>query len=1154
MKVKQWKRILAGLLVACVAWCGMPALSVSAEEGDSTISTYSSPAANTVETPATAFTDKVEDGAITVDGVLDEPIWSTMNYAVDRRVVSTTLNNTCNFSTAWDSENFYVGITVKDETIVEDLLDPLVYMNDGVEIFLDPNNDGVYDEHTAHFMIQVANGQWKIMGGVNKWDYIEETSYLNSEIKCARIDGGYTVELKVPFADMGLDAPQQGQALGLAVCNNDNDNSTQIDRSELHWVEDFSAGDAATWGTAYLNSETAQMVSDHGSPAVDGDLNDWTMGDKKVTKKNGSDFFSVSYGSMCDTEYLYLAYEIELLDGTTFEDEIYHGTKAQEFTLFLSGDNDQLEDGRSPNNHDVDLSFDMHEGYLLSGGNTQLDTCDSDPETEGVQRAWPNRADAKVGNIAEGNVRKVEIAIPWSLLGKTPEYLSVVGMETVITINQYQVKWSGGGYWSYSAGYGTVVLNSKNLTVTNNAPTAPNQINSYSIAQGESLSGKIHVTDADGDPLTYTLVEPFASDSDGSFELNTSTGEWTYTPPSDDLIKPEGVNYFVETSDGQASFRSRIEIRIEHTPTYLTYHVDGDNGNDNNDGLTKETAFKTIEKAHSVTNPGDTVLIYDSTVPYGYYENYVRDGIILTRSGLPDAYITYKAAPDNHPVVKSNLGWNTIQINGSYIKLEGLTIEGMADEVTYEQAWAVFRSKAPDATEDEKNDSWDEEISLSNTNGINITPAKRITKDETVTLDNLFIPHHVEVRNCVVDKVSAGGLSAIEADYIVFENNTVTNCCWWDMYGSSAISVLFSMDIDGATEEHKVVIRNNIAAGTRHFIKWVSLNPPRLSDGNGIIVDSNAHAQEEGILPYSGRTLVANNLVYENGGSGMHVFDSNHVDMINNTVYSNVACVSLGYSDFYASQANDVNMFNNIVYSRSGNKMNITQSSNSQVAYDNNLFFNYDPNNNNIGEAFKGTTVGENNLFPVDPLFVNAPVIDNEANASNYPDSWTEDMKVNAANARFDPTKNYDINQYEVDFTLQENSPALNAGNTDWFALVGNEDNRLGIFGTVGANLAVSEEPENPDSEKPDDSSSEEPESPSSEVPDDSSSENPDGSENPETPSSQVSDTSKPTDTNPTTGSSITLSMILGSALLFILSGGAVLTMLVSKYRRKSDE
>ena len=90
-----------GGLIGCLrTWCGMPALSVSAEEGDSTISTYSSPAANTVETPATAFTNKVEDGAITVDGVLDEPIWSTMNYAVDRRVVSTTLNNTCNFSTA----------------------------------------------------------------------------------------------------------------------------------------------------------------------------------------------------------------------------------------------------------------------------------------------------------------------------------------------------------------------------------------------------------------------------------------------------------------------------------------------------------------------------------------------------------------------------------------------------------------------------------------------------------------------------------------------------------------------------------------------------------------------------------------------------------------------------------------------------------------------------------------------------------------------------------------------------------------------------------------------------------------------------------------------------------------------------------------------
>jgi parallel beta-helix repeat protein len=51
------------------------------------------------------------------------------------------------------------------------------------------------------------------------------------------------------------------------------------------------------------------------------------------------------------------------------------------------------------------------------------------------------------------------------------------------------------------------------------------------------------------------------------------------------------------------------------------------------------------------------------------------------------------------------------------------------------------------------------------------------------------------------------------------------------------------------------------------------------ADGNGIVVDLMGDAPA---------TLIAENVVYQNGGRGIHVFRSSNVWVINNTVYQNV--------------------------------------------------------------------------------------------------------------------------------------------------------------------------------------------------------------------------------------------------------------------------
>ena len=51
------------------------------------------------------------------------------------------------------------------------------------------------------------------------------------------------------------------------------------------------------------------------------------------------------------------------------------------------------------------------------------------------------------------------------------------------------------------------------------------------------------------------------------------------------------------------------------------------------------------------------------------------------------------------------------------------------------------------------------------------------------------------------------------------------------------------------------------------------------TDGNGIIYDT--------FRSYAGQSLCLGNIVYHNGGKGIHVFKSGHVTVANNTAYNN---------------------------------------------------------------------------------------------------------------------------------------------------------------------------------------------------------------------------------------------------------------------------
>jgi len=160
------------------------------------------------------------------------------------------------------------------------------------------------------------------------------------------------------------------------------------------------------------------------------------------------------------------------------------------------------------------------------------------------------------------------------------------------------------------------------------------------------------------------------------------------------------------------------------------------------------------------------------------------------------------------------------------------------------------------------------------------------------------------------------------------------------MYAGSGISILTPFNFDKVTT-YKNFVRNNICHTNKTTIPWISQG--KLSDGNGIIIDVNqqGYNQQSSSTPspnaYTGRTLVENNVSINNGGSGIHTYKADHVDILNNTAYGNGTVV--GYSEIFSNTCTDVNILNNIMYARTGGDCN-SNNKNVNVVYDYNVYFN----------------------------------------------------------------------------------------------------------------------------------------------------------------------------------------------------------------------
>lgn len=230
-----------------------------------------------------------------------------------------------------------------------------------------------------------------------------------------------------------------------------------------------------------------------------------------------------------------------------------------------------------------------------------------------------------------------------------------------------------------------------------------------------------------------------------------------------------------------------------------------------------------IASAIRSAKPGDTVLVGCGT----YSGN-----IIIDNSGTSNGWITVRAETIGCAKINSNS--YGFLIRGNYIRIEGFEVYGS------KQAGIIGQ-------------------------GV----------------------HHIEIANNVSRNNGGAGIYFSKSEFLLIDGN-VTHGNAADAV-TSGISVHISQNVSGdkTTPGYRVVIQNNVSYNN------LTVNAGH-TDGNGIILDDFLLRNRDtkgmysaDLVKYRFPSLISNNLVYNNGGTGITVYATDNVTVTGNTSYHN---------------------------------------------------------------------------------------------------------------------------------------------------------------------------------------------------------------------------------------------------------------------------
>ncbi len=418
----------------------------------------------------------------------------------------------------------------------------------------------------------------------------------------------------------------------------------------------------------------------------------------------------------------------------------------------------------------------------------------------------------------------------------------------------------------------------------------------------------------------------------------------TLTAENDTLIAPE-------TASASVSL-------MEFGPSPgAVYHVSPAGDDTANGSL--NTPFKTLTYAVSMLEAGDTLFIHDGTYTNpGFTEDHGVDGtkdnnngvvMQIGLSGSADTWTRIAAYPDGNdirPVLRfDGAGGIQIKPGASHLRIEGLEIEGPNRTILHD--WAHTHR-------------WSKEA-LYNGRGIfTWGPAD-----------------HIVIRDCNVHHTPNSGIRFNKADYILVENNTVSNATWWSSSAESGIVIATALNIDNL-DVVKILYSGNVVYNNWNFMEFCD-GPLEDStddlygncdnytggiiDGQGLYVTRNLDTYQHGRMRFE------NNIAFNNGFGGVTYHKTNNGELVNNLVFMNGAYPGTSkYTGLTLNTANDVLIQNNIVWARDlGNYAIKNNGNTSNIAARN----NYVVGKSQFGSASENTIIEMTNAPPFGEFFTN---------------------------------------------------------------------------------------------------------------------------------------------------------------------------------------
>ncbi len=371
--------------------------------------------------------------------------------------------------------------------------------------------------------------------------------------------------------------------------------------------------------------------------------------------------------------------------------------------------------------------------------------------------------------------------------------------------------------------------------------------------------------------------------------------------------------------------------------TDAQYYV-AKNGLDNNNGMIN-SPFLSIRHCMEIAAAGDTCNVNDG--------EYLEDNLYINNSGTSVNPITIRSVNKHGAIIKAGQYGEGISIRGSlnnfksYITIDGFEIKN----AEYSCISTVYAS-------------------------------------------------HIKFLNNKLHNCGGGGISTNQSDYITIDQNVIFENAFTSTYQESGISMYQNRNTDNLPGFHNTISRN-LSYNNKNTVPNTQ---GELTDGNGIIIDDSRNEQNNNRdnihTHYNGETLIENNIIFGNGGKGIHVFESDWVTVRNNTVANN----SRNLTGTLAGDLSNVwssgnKWFNNIVVTTPNNYNNsaITNTSynqnndNSNNLFKSNLLYITDA----IKSSFVHFDSPDHAISNIDNFFGSNPKLQDVLNSNILPNNFT---------------------------------------------------------------------------------------------------------------------------------------------------------------------